>query len=237
MSVHVKMPVNPNNSVNYLPVVLLLDTSSSMTARVSASVTRIDALASAFNQYQRYVFLDEIARYSVDTCVVTFGGTVEIACGFRTGEQFETIELRPTGHTPLGEAFLLGCDLLEERKQEYKNNRVSYYQPIIIILSDGEANDIERSLWERAVQRCTTMVRERKLTVIPIAVGGNEAVKHLSQLSPAISPIIISKELDFSRLFSLISQNVVAISNNADPDAVIQRLKEGMKRKYSEFEQ
>ncbi len=82
----------------------------------------------------------------------------------------------------MGEGVNLALDLLEKRKQEYKDKGVDYYQPWLIIMSDGEPNGSTEE-FDRAVRRVSDMVKAKELTVFPIGVGEEANFNTLSAFS------------------------------------------------------
>ena len=80
---------------------------------------------------------DEIARFSAEICIVTFGPVSLEA-------DFATLDTRPqppilsaSGNTPMGEAVELAINSLERRKTAYKASGVDYYQPWLVLMTDG----------------------------------------------------------------------------------------------------
>ena len=53
------------------------------------------------------------------------------------------------GMTCMGEGLSLALDLLEKRKAKYKATGVDYYQPILVVMSDGLPNG-KRRVWDEA---------------------------------------------------------------------------------------
>lgn len=51
------------------------------------------------------------------------------------------------GMTCMGEGLSLALDLLEKRKTKYKATGVDYYQPILVVMSDGLPNG-NRRVWD-----------------------------------------------------------------------------------------
>ena len=66
------------NPTPRVPVVLCLDTSWSMEGEP------IKELSEGVAHFYRSVVEDEIARYSAEICIVTFGGSVQTSCGIWT---------------------------------------------------------------------------------------------------------------------------------------------------------
>ena len=58
-------------------------------------------------------------------------------------------EMEAEGMTCMGEGLSLALDLLEKRKAKYKATGVDYYQPILVVMSDGLPNG-NRRVWDEA---------------------------------------------------------------------------------------
>lgn len=112
-----------NNPTTRVPVILCLDVSGSMLG------PSINELNEGVQQFYTAVRSDDMALYSAEIAVVTFGASVECIDNFSTLDTKEKLpELKAGGRTPMGEAVNLAMDMLEERKQMYKAGGVDYYQ-------------------------------------------------------------------------------------------------------------
>lgn len=74
------------------------------------------------------------------------------------------------GMTCMGEGLSLALDLLEKRKTKYKATGVDYYQPILVVMSDGLPNG-NRRVWDEAVERIRALCASRKLSVVAVGIG------------------------------------------------------------------
>lgn len=192
---------NPSARV---PVCLVLDTSASMNGEKILELNR--AIAS----FYQAVLSDECARDAAEAAIVTFGGRVEKVVDFSSMARQRVPQLRPEGMTPMGGAVNLALDLLEQVKRVYSTQGVDYYQPWMVLMTDGEATDDIRD----AVSRCRDLLERRKLTVFPVAIGQNANIAKLGEFAPGLKPLRI-QSLDFGRFFAWLAKSIsVASASN-----------------------
>ena len=203
-----------NNPTARVPVCLCLDVSASMKGEP------IRELNEGVRGFYRAIREDETAFHAAEICVVTFGGRgAECLSGFSgLSIQPNAPVLEASGRTPMGEAVHLGLDLLEQRKQEYKSRGVDYYQPWLVLMTDGAPNGDPDEL-RRAFARCTEMVRERKLTLFPIGIGEGADMETLARFSPDRSPLRL-QGLKFLEFFQWLSQSVSQTSQSMPGEPV-----------------
>lgn len=118
----------------------------------------------------------------------------------------------------MGEAVNLALDLLEKRKNEYKDKGVDYYQPWLVILTDGENNGSQDS-WQRAIDRVGNMVKSKKITVFPIGIGKEANMSSLGKLSPNRLPLRL-QGLKFAEFFEWLSKSVSKTSQSVPGELV-----------------
>ncbi|MGX3012147.1 vWA domain-containing protein [Helicobacter sp. 23-1044] len=203
-----------NNPTARIPICLCLDTSSSMAG------APINELNEGVKMFYNAIANDEMAVHSAEICVVTFGYN-----GFECLVDFSSLNVQknsPTlianGLTPLGEAVNLGLDLLDKRKDEYKNRGVDYYQPWMVLMTDGAPNGDEDEL-RRAISCCVEQVNERRLTIFPIGIGPYADMNVLAQFSPKRPPLRL-KGLSFNKFFEWLSKSISAVSASMPGDNV-----------------
>lgn len=140
---------------------LVLDTSGSM------SGAPIQELNQGLQAFVEAVQEDEMSAYSVEVGVISAGGTVREELSFTTANAIREVSpLVADGITPLGAAVELALRRLEERKAAYKRAGVAYYQPWLVIISDGEPTDS----WQAVAQQTSALSQQRKLVVMPVGV-------------------------------------------------------------------
>ncbi|MDE6834533.1 MAG: VWA domain-containing protein [Ruminococcus sp.] len=197
-----------NNPTARVPVCLCLDTSGSMSGEP------IIELNKGVRLFYEAVREDETASYSADISIVTFGGTKAECMSDFAGVHINPNppRLSASGLTPMGEAVNMGLDLLERRKNEYKEAGVDYYQPWLVLMTDGAPNGNNREL-ARAIDRTVKMVNGRKLTVFPIGIGSEADMNVLAKFSPMRSPLRL-RGLRFSEFFQWLSKSVSKTSQS-----------------------
>jgi uncharacterized protein YegL len=186
------------------PCLLLLDTSGSMNGRP------IDELNQGLRVFKEELTSDEMAMQRVEVAVMTFG-PVQIISDFQTADLFQPPTLAPTGDAPMGAAITQGLEMLEARKNIYKQAGVSYYRPWVFLITDGAPTDS----WQHAA----TMVRagdsdERKaFSFFAVAVEGADMTKLTAICSPNRPPVKL-KGLSFRELFRWLSSSLGGVARS-----------------------
>lgn len=199
-----------DNPTPRCPVALVLDTSGSMSGQP------IDQLNAGIQLFIDEVKRDDLARWSVDLAVYTAGGSVDCIQPFIGIEQIAGfVPLYASGGTPLGQATRMALDDLETRKRAYSDTGVPYYQPWLVLISDGAPGDT----WEDAAQRAKALSAQRKLVSLPIGVQGAD-LEVLSQFSS--KPAVALDGLKFRELFQWLSASMARVSASTSSDASVQ---------------
>jgi uncharacterized protein YegL len=226
-----------------IAVCLVLDCSPSMGAsywvggkqivRQSGSVP-IDELNKGVKNFIESIKKDDIARYSAEISIVTFSGKPQIALDFHSIERINTpiLQIDDKGGTSIGSAVELALKLLEKRKIEYGDAGVDYYQPWLVLMTDGQPTDYTHLEVSKKVQ---DMVLNKKLTVFPIGIGDDaeNVMKVLSKFSPKRRPLRL-KGLNFPEFFEWLGKSVYNISESVPGENVPLDIK-GIKT-WAEFE-
>ena len=195
------------NPATRVPICLVLDISSSMTGEP------INELNEGVKTFSDAVLDDEVASRSAEISIVTFGNVARLMLDFGDIKRQKPPHLTANGSTPMGEAVNLALDILEKRKREYSNAGVDYYQPWMVLMTDGAPTD---SI-EDAVQRTCDLIERRKLTIFPVGIGPNARLDILERFSPKRKPLRL-KGLNFKEFFEWLSQSVsqTSLTTNLD---------------------
>lgn len=203
-----------DNPTTRVPVVLCLDVSASMTID-----NRIDQLNQGVQEFFRSVSEDHIARYSAEICIVTFGSEAQKLIDFNYADRqkaaFAKMTLQAKGNTAMGAAVEMSLSLLDARKKEYQEKGIDYWQPWLVLMTDGQATDNI----DTAVARCQELVGQGKLVIFPLALGKGANLKQLELFSPKRPPMRIN-EHKMSEFFNWLSQSVRTTSQSTLGDRV-----------------
>jgi uncharacterized protein YegL len=199
-------PMFVENSEQRCPVVLLLDTSFSMSGRPISELNEGLALL------RQELLNDSLAAKRVELALISFG-PVEIKSEFVTVDYFHPETLVANNSTPMGEAIRTGLDLLHNRKSILRSNGVKYYRPWILLITDGEPTD----RWEESVQRVHNGEESREFMFYAIGVG-NANMDILKQIATR-KPLKL-KGLEFKNLFKWLSNSLSAVSHSDIGDVV-----------------
>ncbi|SVC20606.1 uncharacterized protein METZ01_LOCUS273460 [marine metagenome] len=197
-----------NNPNTRIPICIALDVSGSMDGK------KIDELNRGVNIFLKTIFEDEITRYSADIAILTFGGTVEKVLDFGAVEDIKLPKFLARGGTPMGEAVLEALDMLEDRKKQYQKNAVTYWQPWLVLMTDGAATDGEHALPNKvamAAEKTCDLVKNKKLTLFSIIIEPgtpDELEKFCGKLAPLDG-------VKFEEFFVWLSQSVSVVSESS----------------------
>lgn len=197
-----------DNPTKRVPVCLCLDVSSSMDGEA------IEQLNEGVKLFYEAINDDVVAKQSADVCIVTFSDDATNVQDFESIADESAPRFSAGGWTNMGAGVNLAMDLLDERKKEYQDNGVEYFQPWLVLITDGEPTDD----YKNAARRTSDLANNKKLTIFPIGVEGAD-MQCLAEFSPRRKPIML-KGLNFKEFFQWLSQSVAITSHSKPGEAV-----------------
>ena len=193
------------------PVVLLLDTSSSMTGQP------INELNQGLVTLQQELSQDDLASRRVQVAIVTFDSRVNVVQDFVDFNQFNPPQLSTRGTTAMGEGIETALNLIESHKQLLKSNAIDYYRPWLLMITDGAPTDS----WQNAAQILHQFHADKKVVFFAIAVQGAD-INTLSQIVPPGSiPPQQLQGLAFNELFTWLSKSMGSVSRSQGSGAQV----------------
>lgn len=230
-----------NNTNARLPVIFLLDASSSMNGIVRGDhqqilrqehsdginwnivtgdnlVTRMDELNTGLQRFVSDILVDPLAKLAADIAVITFARTTTTMKEFgpiRESDSELKITTSRENETLLGEAVELALTELDDRKRTYQEHGVEYYQPWLVVMTDG----VPTSTRHRELQeRLKELTVARKLSVFVFGIGRAD-LSELCSISPGRPPMQVNDQ-KFPELFAWLSRSVRMVSMSMPGDGV-----------------
>ena len=124
--------------------------------------------------------------------------------------------------TPIGEGVLTALELLNARKEGYKQMGIKYYQPWLVVITDGapQGPNAMQNM-ELAIKACNELEANDKLVVFNIGVGSGVDYDILGRLSVKREEPISVNSTDFAKLFEFLgSSSSSIVSSGMSDDAL-----------------
>ena len=202
-----------DNPETRCPVALIVDTSGSMTG------PPIRAINDAIAQFKSEIANDSLASLRAEVALITFSHRT-IQYDFTSIEDFSPPTLEAGGGTRMSVAINTALDLLESRKQIYRDNGISYYRPIALLLTDGYPEHDSREEIASTQERLMSEEEGRRVAFFAFGVEGAD-MEALSQITPPNRPPKhIGNAMQVAGLFQWLSNSVAKISTSQPGDGL-----------------
>ena len=206
-----------NSTKRRLPICFCLDTSGSMMGNP------IKQLNMGLSNFIASIKANDDTKSATDIAIITFGSSVEIVMPFGRINSDGLPEISAsTTLTPIGEGILTALELLNARKEGYKDMGIKYYQPWLVVITDGAPQGPNAMAnMELAIKACNELEKDDKLVIFNIGVGSATDFDILKRLSlKREEPISISSG-DFGKLFEFLgSSSSSVVSSGMSDDAL-----------------
>lgn len=197
-----------------LPVVLLLDTSSSMNA--GGEQSKIAELDSAVRDMIKDFAHEELLETEIQVSVITFGyDGVKLALPYTNASKVEMKKLEAQGNTPMGTALRMAKDMIEDKETTLSRA----YRPLVILCSDGVPNDD----WEVPMDNFIKDGRSSKCDRMAMAIGSdaNEAVLKRF-IEGTENPLFYAKDASsMHKFFKFVTMSVATRSHSQNPNVIM----------------
>jgi uncharacterized protein YegL len=196
-----------------LPVILLLDVSGSMYGgKISALNAAVKEMITSFSD-------EESTKAAIHVSIITFGGEAKLHTPLMPAREIEYNALSADGGTPLGQAFDIAKNLLEDKTKIPSRS----YRPSVILVSDGHPTDS----WERKMSSFINEGRTAKCDRWALGIGNDADLNMLKSFINDPEKRVFKAEdaSDISKFFRFITMSTTTRSKSANPNAVTAEVK------------
>ena len=136
-------------------IVLILDVSESMAG------AKIDTVNRALVKFRNIIREDSVTALRADVAIIEFDHEARVVLDFTNGTDFESPTLSVKGGTNYSQAVNLALDLIEARKQSYRDGGIAYYRSLAYFLTDGIPTHDDPGHLAQAARRLATAEENR----------------------------------------------------------------------------
>lgn len=210
-----------------LPVVLLLDVSTSMQGN------SIKELNSAVKDMVEDFVSAEKNEIEILVSIITFGAEVLLHTPYTSAKNIEWQDMTVSGMTPMGTAFSMAKAMIEDK--ETTPSRA--YRPTIVLVSDGAPNDS----WELPLRELVNEGRSQKCDRMAMAIGSDASNNVLNEFVSGTENKVFTAQ-DSSQIqefFKFVTMSVTTRTQSQNANVVpkqeeVQRLVEQEDNQLSE---
>lgn len=191
-----------------LPVVLLLDVSSSMGGE------SIKKLNIAVKEMISDFASAEKNEVEILVSIITFGAEVLLHTPYTSAKDIEWQDLAVSGSTPMGMAFSMAKAMIEDK--ETTPSRA--YRPTIVLVSDGEPTDS----WQQPLRALVNDGRSNKCDRMAMAIGGAASNTVLNEfISGTENKVFTAQDASqIQEFFKFVTMSVTTRTNSQNANVV-----------------
>lgn len=156
-----------DNPESRCSIVLVLDVSGSMAG------VKIDTVNQGLAKFRDIIRGDPVTALRADVAIIAFDDMAWVAQDFTNGTDFEPPLLSTRGGTNYSKAVNMALDLIETRKQSYRDGGVAYYRSLVYFLTDGFPREDSPGDLAQAADRLTAAEENRSVAFLPFIIKGD----------------------------------------------------------------
>jgi uncharacterized protein YegL len=170
----------------------------------------IAALNEGLQAFKSDIMQDPVAPKRVEVAVVAFDTTVRLVQDFVTPDRFDPPTLTAQGVTHMGAAINTALDLVQVRKERYKEAGIPYYRPWVMMITDGDPQGELFTFVEDASRRIKREINRDRLVFYIVAAPGADVTQIMRMGFPR--PVRLDG-LKFGELFVWLSRSMQAVTS------------------------
>jgi len=203
---------NSELPVNYeqkCACILVLDTSGSMGGEP------INELNKGLRKFKAEIQEDLTASNRLEIGIVTFNNNIDVVNTPQLVNEWNVPELVAGGTTKIVDGVNKALEVLDARKEWYKETGQKYYRPYVILMTDG-VPDNDQNI-DELVETVSAGVSKKQYNFWSFGVE-NADMDMLKRISPSFTQKL--KGTDFGTFFKWLSNSMSAISNSKEGDKI-----------------
>ena len=194
--------------------VLLLDTSASMGGQP------LDELQRGLETFHSEIKEDPTTTNRLEVGIISFDSSISVKQEPALVENFNMPKLTAQGSTHMTDGIHKAIEMVNERKNWYKQTGQPYYRPWIILMTDGEPFP-ESANWDlhQTADEIKTAVDNKNFFFFPVGVEGAD-MEVLKDIASDKMPPAKLDGLKFASFFKWLSASMNTITHSTDGDIV-----------------
>ncbi len=151
-------------------IVLILDVSGSMAG------PKIDTVNQALVKFRNIIREDAVTALRADVAIIEFDDEARVVQDFTNGTDFEAPVLEVSGGTNFSRPINVALDLIEARKQSYRDGGIAYYRSLAYFLTDGIPTDDAPEQLVEANRRLAAAEENRSVAFFSFMIGSDNGI-------------------------------------------------------------
>lgn len=185
---------------------------------VEGGTTLMDKIHEGLKNFYDAILDDDMACDSCESAIVTFNDKAKLYEGFSSVEEKSVPNFSSLigGNTNVSPAIRMALDLLSKQKELYKNNKISYFQPWLVLFTDGLPTD-DVSVIKRELMQ---MQDDDKLSVYTMALSDDPELLNALRGFSKKQPIRCADPRDIQRFFEFLAKSVSVVAAGGEPQDI-----------------
>ena len=230
--------INFSNKAKRVPICFCIDTSDSMGVIVDGfenvrstgekvftdqreyeivegGISLMDKIHEGPKNFYDAILDDDMACDSCESAIVTFNDRAKLYEGFSSVEEKSVPNFSSLigGNTNVSPAIRMALDLLAKQKEFYKNNKISYFQPWLVLFTDGLPTDDVSAIKRELMQ----MQDDDKLSVYTMALSDDPDLLNALRGFSKKQPIRCADPKEIQRFFDFLAKSVSVVAAGGIP--------------------
>jgi uncharacterized protein YegL len=185
---------------------------------VEGGISLMDKIHEGLKNFYDAILDDDMACDSCESAIVTFNDRAKLYEGFSSVEEKSVPNFSSLigGNTNVSPAIRMALDLLAKQKEFYKNNKISYFQPWLVLFTDGLPTDDVSAIKRELMQ----MQDDDKLSVYTMALSDDPDLLNALRGFSKKQPIRCADPKDIQRFFEFLAKSVSVVAAGGEPQDI-----------------